>query len=533
MSIKLQAKQAILAAVLIMACGPAMAEMVAPSFEGTNALGTNYFLGKTAIGTNVPAETLHVVGNSRMDGGLSVDGALRVNAQGDLSMGSYTNGESMDGIETGGSGGTSGTMISGSGTLVMYESGRTSILYHVTSGGISNKIGEYCDNPYDIYVWTNGWNTVNDYGTRTTSSTPIQAAHDAAQSGNMILINSGTYVESVRIAKSLTLLGSGMSNTILQTPLNTQYPLNITSHWVTVKDMTITKGVTGGSVRGIAFPSGGYTDITLENLEVYGLDYGVALELAAITNLTIRNCFIHDNSVGIRTATGFKGINGLTIDNSQVNSNLNGMIVYINSTTKGLLTDVMVKDSTFNDNRDKGMYIESLDNAVFDNITVNNSGWATSGSPAGVELNLKYRTDYSDIVIRNSTFTDCGIGMPSRPALSVLGRNDAPSYTNVPALVTGVTVSNVTISGSAVGIVLGNAVTNAVIIDCGLMGTTSVMGVNGYIDAGYVDARNNYWGAANGPSGGMVDPVTSATANGSGTAVGVANVRFDPFSTSP
>jgi len=44
------------------------AEMVAGSFQGTNSLGTNYFMGKVGIGTNAPSEKLHVLGNLRVDG---------------------------------------------------------------------------------------------------------------------------------------------------------------------------------------------------------------------------------------------------------------------------------------------------------------------------------------------------------------------------------------------------------------------------------------------------------------------------------
>jgi len=45
---------------------------------------------------------------------------------------------------------------------------------------------------------------------------------------------------------------------------------------------------------------------------------------------------------------------------------------------------------------------------------------------------------------------------------------------------------------------------------------------------GTVDARNNWWGDASGPSGGVADPVTETPANGTGDAVS-ANVLFDPW----
>jgi parallel beta-helix repeat protein len=43
-----------------------------------------------------------------------------------------------------------------------------------------------------------------------------------------------------------------------------------------------------------------------------------------------------------------------------------------------------------------------------------------------------------------------------------------------------------------------------------------------------VDATNDWWGDASGPSGGVADPITGAVANGTGVAVS-ENVRFDPW----
>ena len=45
-----------------------------------------------------------------------------------------------------------------------------------------------------------------------------------------------------------------------------------------------------------------------------------------------------------------------------------------------------------------------------------------------------------------------------------------------------------------------------------------------------IDASNNWWGFANGPSGGSVDPVNGKVANGSGDKVW-SNIHFYPFST--
>ena len=74
------------------------------------------------------------------------------------------------------------------------------------------------------------------------------------------------------------------------------------------------------------------------------------------------------------------------------------------------ITNLNISYTTFNDDLNKGFYTEKLDNAVFDHITVNNSG--TGGAlnhRAGMDINLKYG-DYSNIQILNSTITNNGKG---------------------------------------------------------------------------------------------------------------------------
>ena len=80
--------QTLVSVLLFLAAGVmARAEVVTEFVNATNAASTNYFLGKTGIGTNTPAQPLHVVGNSQLDGGLTVGGAFQVPKQGDVSMG--------------------------------------------------------------------------------------------------------------------------------------------------------------------------------------------------------------------------------------------------------------------------------------------------------------------------------------------------------------------------------------------------------------------------------------------------------------
>ena len=72
------------------------------------------------------------------------------------------------------------------------------------------------------------------------------------------------------------------------------------------------------------------------------------------------------------------------------------------------MDNVSVTSTTFDNNSRKGIYIEKLSNATFDNITVNNCGIdPTYGSNSGIDLNLKY-DDFVNITITNSTITNSG-----------------------------------------------------------------------------------------------------------------------------
>jgi hypothetical protein len=91
---------------LLFCCSSGFAsEWAADTITGTNMVrqtspnGTNYLMGKLGIGTNNPTSTLHVIGD------MTVTGPVKVPKQGDVSMGSYTNGDSAGGVAGGGFGG--------------------------------------------------------------------------------------------------------------------------------------------------------------------------------------------------------------------------------------------------------------------------------------------------------------------------------------------------------------------------------------------------------------------------------------------
>ena len=94
-----------------------------------------------------------------------------------------------------------------------------------------------------------------------------------------------------------------------------------------------------------------------------------------------------------------------------------------------------------------------------------------ASSPTGVNLNLKHGT-FTDITIENSSFASDGTGSATGAAVAIDGRNDAPSYNSNPASISGVTLSNLTFTGtSPIDLSIGDNVTGVSFSGVSLGGT--------------------------------------------------------------
>src|SRR5262249_43531340 len=124
------------------------------------------------------------------------------------------------------------------------------------------------------------------------------------------------------------------------------------------------------------------------------------------------------------------------------------------------LTNVSITDTTFSDNLLKGAYFERLDHATFTNTTVSGNG-TLSDHPAGFDINLKFAT-YSNIGFNGATFTNNGTGSTATGVgLTIKARGDSQdsvTYRNNPAHLSGVTLTNVSVSGSPVDLAIGDNV---------------------------------------------------------------------------
>jgi hypothetical protein len=282
----------------------------------------------------------------------------------------------------------------------------------------------------------------------------IQSAINDATTLNAhtITVAAGTYNENVTVTKSLTIQGAGSSTILTPSSSCSGNGITVNAASTILKNLKVSNYNNGIVVAA--------ANVTLDNIEssancITGIEMG-----GGISYLIVQNSRINDNaSNGLRCATAAQ-MDHITIDNCDVKSNKFGMNIFAANATGNSFEYISIKNSDFSNNTLKGMYFEKLSNAVIENITMNNSGTdASNNTNAGIDINLKYGS-YSNVTIKNSVFTGCGIygGATSAEApvvLAVKARDDAPSYNSYPATLSNVWVLNNIISGPQNGIRFG------------------------------------------------------------------------------
>ena len=293
----------------------------------------------------------------------------------------------------------------------------------------------------------------------------IQRAVNVAAVADTINVEAGTYSENLNIPLQVNLIGagSGGSGTVIN-PISGSSPI-ITiagsgadaSHLLTVSQVALN----GGTI-GIEFNSA-VSNVLLSDLAITGsTNEGIEVHNSAVlTNLILTGDIVqtmNNGGVGFRIATTGT-IKGLNIDSSHFDNS--GYGFYSNEDTSSSnnqngLTNVSITNSTFNNDFNRGIYVEKLDHAVLNGITVSGSG--TSAPGTGIDINLKGGT-FTNIEIENSQIANSG--SPSSPGgtngfgLAIKGRNDGSNASN-PGILSGVTLLNLTISNSPTDLYIDN-----------------------------------------------------------------------------
>lgn len=362
-------------------------------------------------------------------------------------------------------------------------------------------------NPFSVKNLT----TNATYGT-------IQAAIDAATNGDTLTVEPGSYPGSVLLNKDLTIQGSGAASTVV-TSAGTVFAINAAGSGSSVSGIGTTGGARGFNLNSV-------TNVLLDEVSATGnSSFGVNFD-GASAGVTLRDSSFSNNaSSGIKVGSSAR-VSDLAIDGCNVNGNLFGLYAADGSaatySANAQLDGITVNNgTTFSGNSSKGIFIESMNDGMFDGITVVNSGIGTTGGTgSGIDINLKYAA-YTNLTIRNSVVTGCGQNYSFGGGILIKARNDGP-YAAAPAtlggtvLLEGLRVENNGAPGNGAGIRIGDSVTNTSPSNVVIQGST-FSGNNKYavlnlVAASTVDATHNHWSSASGPVGLIANGVGGSVA---------------------
>ena len=355
-----------------------------------------------------------------------------------------------------------------------------------------------------------------------------------------ILVGSGLYAENLVVDKQVKLVGAGSgsdptTNTVLRPA--TGNVVTITGSGVSdgnpllLKSLRIepqgTVGINLGNTDLLVPQTMSY--IRLEDVQVVGTPNQAHIEDERGINLDLNKSVAHLVVVN----SGFS-----QCDHGWYFTKHNGATF-----TPNTAQYISVSNSSFVDNSYKGIYVEMLSDATFENVVVTNNGQIANWNGrwnAGFDINLKGDTtgqtrSYQNLVFRNMTMIGNGLGARDGTALAIKVRDDG-SYTPYPAALNGVLVDGGIFTGNERGIRVGEpTANNAGPSNVQIHGAAIYSNRQFYTDGDgslyggvvnhtqtIVDATNNWWGAANGPSG-------DGTGNGDAVRHAVALVLFNPF----
>lgn len=361
----------------------------------------------------------------------------------------------------------------------------------------------------------------------------IQAAVDAADEDELILVEPGTYNEAVTVDKNLTLEGA---------------QAGVDARTRTDADESIVGTASGGFVLTA-------DNVTLDGFTVRGvtdcLQGGISTSSSA-SGYTIVNNVIRDNELGIKLRAD--GEDETVVRHNRLADNDRA---WYDGTCDGVAKAVstgfdsgdVLHNATIDANRFVG-HTEGDDSYAIQLV-------ANQGGHGNVTVSDNDLTGDSSVVLgdlRDSELSGNEIDMDD---------DDSSTAVFVAGNVSDVTISDNLVNGTERGIwfapdlfgvstessgveivgndIVDNPTAGVLVADGRYTGDLEIhqnsivgneIGVNNTDTSGLVvNATENWWGAGNGPSGGVNDPLTGALANGSGDEVS-DNVRFDPWLTS-
>lgn len=307
-----------------------------------------------------------------------------------------------------------------------------------------------------IYIVQNGVRQDGVYSS-------IQAAINAAITGDTIMVGAGTYHENVIVnVANLTIEGYNGPVTLQGTFKSD----NGIANGGVMDFLELGAAYSQAAGRGFDIEA---NNVTLQNLNIDGFTYGVNLGngTSVIDGATLDNVAITDSLVGIHKGTT-SAITNFAIFGGSMSDGLIGIDFDIDTSAanynKYTANGVTIDGTAFSDYAYKGIYAETLSNADINGITMEDVGQygapSTSGpvgtSGDGIDLNLK-NGSYSNITIESFNLDNVGASNENGAQLTgdahggaiVVEARDFGSYANAKGTVTNpVVIKNGTIEGT-------------------------------------------------------------------------------------
>lgn len=380
--------------------------------------------------------------------------------------------------------------------------------------------------------YVNGTTGDDNFGGDTPSNAKatIQAAVDQVNAGGDVIVAAGIYTGNVTISKHVSILGAGSG--------------------IDAATNTVLREDNNGAVVTLQSPAAGASaedpillqDLRIEPQDAYGINVVTAVSFVKLENVHIigtNPTNDTESEVGLKVATA------ASLTNLEVNISAFDNLTYGWYFAKhgdwgpggSIVSNVVVSGTTFSNNDAKGIYVEKLSEATFQNSTVHNNGLNTTFFNArwhgGFDINLKGEETYQNLTFSGMTFSNNGLNVRDGAALMIKARDDGGTYGLHPATLSNVTIQNSFVTGNERGIRFGEpdqdnaSPTNVVVTNNFISGNVKTYtdtngsaygGIINYTQA-TVNAVDNYWGADDGPG---------VVAAGSGDEV-TAGVTYDPW----
>jgi hypothetical protein len=325
---------------------------------------------------------------------------------------------------------------------------------------------------------------------KSTNYATIQAAVNAAVAGNTITVDAGSYNETVTINKTLTLKGA---------------KAGIDARTRSTSGESIVSNVNGAfriNAKGVILD--GFT-VQGETSQADLTGAGIVMA-PTVSGTQLRNNIVQYNVAGVFLANS-SASDACIIQNNLFKNNNNagrqgGRGIYTNgSLTNGFLTNVIIDSNTFTGNRG-GSGTTSLESAVAfeaqratsvqSNLTITNNTFTANGKSLlffnSTNVKIQGNTATGILDWYSGCFRFEGNNHNVNISYNTITNNSGP----------GVAVDSNGVPGDNSGFVVNfnNIVNNGTNYSKRL---GVVYNQNAYV--GGFDARNNYWGAASGPSG--------------------------------